>query len=128
MLSQPHPPSRFLRSSDEPGDDVDVEDHVCALGGKRTLRKGQSILTTGSFQLLASARRYSTAPTQAKNSNVGFYLISAGAAGLGAYAYLNSATPTVQAVKLKETSPLDPANFVDFELKRVEHYNHNTAK
>ena len=47
---------------------------------------------------------------------------------MGAYAYLNNVTPTVQAVKLRETSPLDPANFVDFELKRVEHYNHNTAK
>jgi len=32
------------------------------------------------------------------------------------------------AVKLKETSPLDPARFVDFELKRVESYSHNTAK
>jgi len=78
--------------------------------------------------LLASARRYSTAPTQAKDSNLGFYLIGAGTAGLGAYAYLNSLTPSVQAVKLKETSPLDPSNFVDFELKRVDHYNHNTAK
>jgi len=78
--------------------------------------------------LLASTRRYSTAPTKAKNSNVGFYLIGAGAVGLGAYAYLNSVTPTVHAAKLKETSPLDPANFVDFELKRVEHYNHNTAR
>jgi len=78
--------------------------------------------------LLASARRYSTATAPSKDSNIGFYLIGAGAAGLGAYAYLNSLTPTVQTVKLKETSPLDPANFVDFELKRVEHYNHNTAK
>jgi len=47
---------------------------------------------------------------------------------LGAYAYLNGLTPNVQAVKIKETSPLDPANFVDFELKKVEHYNHDTAK
>jgi len=59
---------------------------------------------------------------------VGFYLIGAGSVGLGAYAYLNGVTPAVQAVKLKETSPLDPANFVDFELKKVEHYNHDTAK
>jgi cytochrome-b5 reductase len=88
----------------------------------------QSVLIPGSYQLLASARRYSTAPTRAKDSNLGFYLIGAGAAGLGAYAYLNSLTPPVQALKLKETSPLDPSNFVDFELKMVEHYNHNTAK
>ncbi|KAF9645440.1 cytochrome-b5 reductase [Thelephora ganbajun] len=79
--------------------------------------------------LLASARRYSSAPTQAKGSNLGFYLIGAGAAGLGAYAYLNSLnpTPTAQTVKLKETSPLDPTKFVDFELKRVDPYSHNTA-
>lgn len=49
-------------------------------------------------------------------------------AGLGAYAYLNQQTSAVKTVKLKDTSPLDPANFVDFELKRVESYNHNTAK
>lgn len=55
-------------------------------------------------------------------------MIGAGIAGLGAYAYLNQQTPAAKAVKLKETSPLDPANFVDFELKRVEPYNHNTAK
>lgn len=59
---------------------------------------------------------------------MGLYLICAGTAGLGVYAYLNRTTPTVKAVKLKETSPLDPAKFVDFELKRVERYNHNTAK
>ena len=86
------------------------------------------VLILVTCQLLASARRYSTAPTQAKDSNLGFYLIGAGAVGLGAYAYLNNLTPSVQAVKLKETSPLDPSNFVDFELKKVEHYNHNTAK
>ena len=78
--------------------------------------------------MLASARRYSTTPTQAKDSNLGLYLIGAGAVGLGAYAYLNTLAPTVKAVKLKETSPLDPSNFVDFELKKVERYNHNTAK
>ena len=26
------------------------------------------------------------------------------------------------------TSPLDPQNFVDIKLKRVEPYNHNTSK
>jgi len=91
-------------------------------------RNGHLVLILNSCQLLASARRYSTAQTQAKDSNLGFYLIGAGAAGLGAYAYFNSATPAVQAVKLKETSPLDPSKFIDLELKKVEHYNHNTAK
>jgi cytochrome-b5 reductase len=61
---------------------------------------------------------------------VGLYLIGAGVAGFGAYAYLDGfgVAPAVKAVKLKETSPLDPANFVEFELKRVEPYSHNTAK
>jgi cytochrome-b5 reductase len=55
-------------------------------------------------------------------------LIGAGVAGFGAYAYFGGLAPAVKAVKLKETSPLDPANFVDFELKRIEPYSHNTAK
>ena len=119
-------PSQSRRCSDH----VDAEDFVCALGGRRTTfqTNGRPALTLSFRQLLASVRRYSTAPTQAKDSNLGFYLIGAGTVGLGAYAYLNSLTPAVQAVKLKETSPLDPSNFVDFELKKVEHYNHNTAK
>ena len=50
----------------------------------------------------------------------------AGAAGLGVYAYLERGPPAVK--KVQEKSPLDPENFVDFKLKRVEPYNHNTAK
>ena len=79
-------------------------------------------------QLLASARRYSTTHSNPKGSKAGLYLIGAGLAGFGAYAYLNGGAPAVKAVKLKETSPLDPANFVDFELKKVEPYSHNTSK
>ena len=70
-------------------------------------------------------RRYSTAPN-GKSSNLGFYLIGAGAIGLGGYIYLNN--PQVSAKKTPEKSPLDPQNFVDFELKKVERYNHNTSK
>lgn len=130
-------PTYLKQYSPDPGpvpltnsDHVDAEDLVYALGGERVVfqSKVQFALILDSCQLLASARRYSTAPTKAKDSNLGLYLIGAGTAGLGAYAYLNSLTPSVQAVKLKETSPLDPSNFVDFELKRVDHYNHNTAK
>jgi hypothetical protein len=29
---------------------------------------------------------------------------------------------------VQEKSPLDPQNFVDFKLKAIEPYNHNTAK
>jgi len=39
----------------------------------------------------------------------------------GAYMYLDKTT-------VQTKSPLDPQNFVDFKLKRVEQYNHNTSK
>jgi hypothetical protein len=29
---------------------------------------------------------------------------------------------------MQEKSPLDPENFVDFKLKKIVPYNHNTAK
>jgi hypothetical protein len=70
-------------------------------------------------------RRYSTAPS-GKSSNLGFYLIGASAVGLGGYTYLNNSQ--VSTKKTPEKSPLDPQNFVDFELKKVERYNHNTSR
>ena len=55
-------------------------------------------------------------------------LRNAGVAGLGAYVYLDrSGKPEVKAKKPQEKSPLDPDNFVDFKLKKVVPYNHNTA-
>jgi cytochrome-b5 reductase len=48
-----------------------------------------------------------------------------GTAGIGISAYLfmrEDAKPK------QEKSPLDPENFVNFKLKKVEPYNHNTAK
>lgn len=45
---------------------------------------------------------------------------------MGGYWYLESNSKTL-AVK-QEKSPLDPENFIDFKLKKVEHYNHNTSK
>lgn len=59
---------------------------------------------------------------------MGLCLIGVGIVGLGAYAYIDRVNAAPKVVKLKETSPLDPTNFVDFELKRVEPYNHNAAK
>ncbi len=80
-------------------------------------------------------RRYATAPAEApkKSSSTALYLTLTGVAGLGAYAYFfrGGATSTSTAVQKKppqEKSPLDPENFVDFKLKKVEPYNHNTAK
>ena len=74
----------------------------------------------------AASRRYTTetAPKKAQ-SNLPLYLISAGTLGLGGYIFLNSTAPTPK--KAQEKSPLDPQNFLDFKLKRVVPYNHNTA-
>ncbi|ETW86565.1 hypothetical protein HETIRDRAFT_437452 [Heterobasidion irregulare TC 32-1] len=74
----------------------------------------------------AASRRYTTetAPKKAQ-SNLPLYLISAGTLGLGGYVFLNSTAPTPK--KAQEKSPLDPQNFLDFKLKRVVPYNHNTA-
>lgn len=71
----------------------------------------------------------SQAAPQKSNSNLALYLTGAGALGLGAYAYTRfsgeSAAPKAAA---QEKSPLDPKNFVSFKIKKVEPYNHNTAK
>jgi len=74
-------------------------------------------------------RRFATAPHTPVNkpSNVPLYLGGAGVVGLATYLYLNFGTqgkPKITQTK----SPLDPENFLDFKLKKVEPYNHNTAK
>ncbi|KAI0640343.1 ferredoxin reductase-like C-terminal NADP-linked domain-containing protein [Trametes polyzona] len=77
----------------------------------------------------ASARRYSTAPSAArKSSNLPYYLLVGGVSGLAGYVYLNRANKEPVKPKISDKSPLDPKNFVDFKLKKVEPYNHNTAK
>ncbi|KAI0931100.1 hypothetical protein AcW1_001413 [Taiwanofungus camphoratus] len=80
------------------------------------------------FQLGNASRRYSTAPPPEakKPSNLPLYLGGAGIAGLAGYIYFTSGSKKAE-VK-QEKSPLDPNNFIDLELKRVEPYNHNTAK
>jgi cytochrome-b5 reductase len=54
------------------------------------------------------------------------YLGGAGVVGLATSVYLNYTNPISKITQTK--SPLDPDNFVDFKLKRVEPYNHNTSK
>ncbi|CDO68486.1 hypothetical protein BN946_scf184499.g11 [Trametes cinnabarina] len=80
----------------------------------------------------ANARRYSTAPpTAQKSSNLPYYLLGAGITGLAGYIYLDrssKADPAPAKPKISDKSALDPQNFVDFKLKKVEPYNHNTAK
>ncbi|KIP04343.1 hypothetical protein PHLGIDRAFT_20004 [Phlebiopsis gigantea 11061_1 CR5-6] len=80
--------------------------------------------------VFAGARRYNstTPPAPQKSSNWPLLLAGAGVAGLGAYVYLDrSGKAEVKAKKQQEKSPLDPNNFVDFKLKKVVPYNHNTA-
>lgn len=71
------------------------------------------------------ARRYaSTTPETAKKaSNAGLYFALAGLAGAGAYYGLYKQ----DAIPKQEKSPLDPDNFVDFKLKKVIPYNHNSS-
>ncbi|KAI8980634.1 cytochrome-b5 reductase [Trametes punicea] len=78
----------------------------------------------------ANARRYSTAPSAGTRSNLPYYLLGAGVAGLAGYIYLERSgkAPAPAKPKISDKSPLDPQNFVDFKLKKVEPYNHNTAK
>jgi len=75
--------------------------------------------------LAANVRRYSTTTPSKPSSNLGPWLTLVGTAGIGISAYLfmrEDAKPK------QEKSPLDPENFVNFKLKKVEPYNHNTAK
>ena len=68
-------------------------------------------------------RLYST--TSPKNSNnLPLILLGIGAVSAGGYWYLDrneSAKPK------QEKSPFDPQNFIDFKLKKVQPYNHNSS-
>ncbi|KAF5380312.1 hypothetical protein D9757_007946 [Collybiopsis confluens] len=82
-------------------------------------------MTTQLFRTAARRTFASEASAPNKSSNLPFYLMGAGVAGLGGYYYLNS---TGKAVSLQEKSPLDPENFKDFKLKKIVPYNHNTSQ
>ncbi|KAF5385342.1 hypothetical protein D9615_001031 [Tricholomella constricta] len=74
----------------------------------------------------AGTRRYaSTAPAAAKKqSNLPYAFLGAGVAGMGAYFYMDYSTKALK----QEKSPFDPENFIDFKLKKVIPYNHNTSQ
>jgi cytochrome-b5 reductase len=82
-------------------------------------------------QSVSQARLYSTEAPVAKKSGVAKYVAPVGGV-LGAwllYEYYFKGDAAEQAKPNKVlTSPLDPQNFVDIKLKRVEPYNHNTSK
>ncbi|KAF8652883.1 hypothetical protein AX16_004104 [Volvariella volvacea WC 439] len=79
--------------------------------------------------LAANTRRYATSAAGSapkRSSNLPFYLLGAGAAGMGAYWYLDYNQK--HAVPPQTKSPFDPEQFIDFKLKKVVPYNHNTSK
>ncbi|TFK56332.1 cytochrome-b5 reductase [Heliocybe sulcata] len=80
--------------------------------------------------ITANARRWASTEAKASSSNWGLYAAGAGVVGLGAYLYMDrSGTPPTKMASQKPLpSALDPNSFVEFPLKRVEPYNHNTAK
>ncbi|KAG6832099.1 hypothetical protein H0H93_013599, partial [Arthromyces matolae] len=75
---------------------------------------------------LAGTRRYaSTTPAAPKKaSNAPLYFIGAGIVGLAGYLYIEKAG---NRQPIQEKSPFDPQNFVDFKLKKIVPYNHNTS-
>ncbi|KAG8904924.1 NADH-cytochrome b5 reductase, partial [Tulasnella sp. 417] len=76
-------------------------------------------------------RRYSTAaPSGAPgtSSKTGLYIGVTSVLGLAAAYYYMQDTPAPAAPKVPLTSALDKDNFIDLKLKKIEPYNHNTAK
>ncbi|KAG9313924.1 hypothetical protein JVU11DRAFT_4696 [Chiua virens] len=77
----------------------------------------------------SAARFYSTEAPAAKKSGSRYLVPVVGALGGWAfYEYYLKGEPEQVKAKKVLTSPLDPNNFVDIKLKRVEPYNHNTSK
>lgn len=57
------------------------------------------------------------------------FLQSAGTAGLAGYLYLDRSSSAVPVKPtISDKAALDPQNFLDFKLKKIEPYNYNTAK
>jgi cytochrome-b5 reductase len=65
----------------------------------------------------------STTPPKS-SSNLAPWLTLTGSAGVGIAAYMLMKDGQPKQLK----SPLDPNNFVNFKLKKVEPYNHNTSR
>ncbi|KAF9225294.1 ferredoxin reductase-like protein [Gyrodon lividus] len=76
-----------------------------------------------------STRLYSTEAATIKKSKFPLYLFGAVVASAGAYGYATYESKAEEVEPKKGlTSPLDPQNFIDITLKKVEPYNHNTSK
>ncbi|KAF8600913.1 cytochrome-b5 reductase [Ceratobasidium sp. AG-I] len=85
-----------------------------------------SFLRAASRNVTVSARRYSTVPPpSAKSSNLPLLLGVGGLLGIGAYIYADRAEAKP---KVPLVSALNKDQFKTFAVKKVEPYNHNTAK
>jgi len=80
----------------------------------------RSLLST-SFAL---RRALSTTPPNTAPSRLPLVFLTIGTASAAAYLYVAHAP----AMPRQEKSPFDPQNFVDFKLKKILPYNHNTAR
>lgn len=65
-------------------------------------------------------RKFSTSPPKKSTSNLPFLFLGIGTVSAAAYLYINLRPK-------QEKSPFDPQNFIDFKLKKIIPYNHNTA-
>jgi cytochrome-b5 reductase len=80
------------------------------------------VASRAGYRAVNSIRQYAT--NQHKSSNLPLYLGGVGIIGLGTYVYMEYGSK----VAAQKKSPLDPDNFVDFKLRKIEPYNHNTSK
>ncbi|KAF8203895.1 cytochrome-b5 reductase [Pholiota molesta] len=76
--------------------------------------------------LAFSSRSYATATPAAAKSKQPLVLLALGITSGAGYLYLDRTAPPPK--PKQEKSPLDPQNFIDFKLKKVVPYNHNTAR
>ncbi|KAF9486386.1 cytochrome-b5 reductase [Pholiota conissans] len=72
-----------------------------------------------------SARAYASSTPGAAKSKLPLILLTVGAASAAGYVYLERTAPAPK--PKQEKSPLDPQNFIDFKLKKIVPYNHNSA-
>ncbi|KAG5340556.1 hypothetical protein C0989_001242 [Termitomyces sp. Mn162] len=78
----------------------------------------------GNYDLVGTRRYASTTPAAKKSSNIPLFFLTGGVVGLATYIYLDRAR---KHEPIQEKSPFDPQNFVDFKLKKIIPYNHNTS-
>jgi cytochrome-b5 reductase len=96
-----------------------------------------SLFSAARSSVRPSVRSYATAPSSGGSSNLPLYLGLGGIAGLGAYwglGGLNGSPPKVSGKDVKEAlSPtsvsgaLSKDKFIDFKLKEVIPYNHDSS-